>query len=50
MWATTACRYMHAIGMIAFATLAKPNPMRFIGAVGTYIGGIALCVAAFMAA
>ncbi len=50
MWATTACRYMHAIGMIAFATLAKPNPMRFIGAVGTYIGGIALCVAAFMSA
>jgi hypothetical protein len=36
--------------MIGFPTLAKPNPMRFIGALGTYVGGIALCMAAFMAA
>ena len=45
----TACRYLHAIGMIAFPTLDKPNPLRFIGALGTYIGGIVLCVAVFMA-
>ena len=50
IWATTASRYIHAIGIVGFATLAKPNPMRFIGALGTYIGGLALCVAAFMAA
>jgi len=50
IWATTAFRFMHVIGIIGFPTLAKPNPLRFIGALGTYFGGIALCVAAFTAA
>jgi len=50
IWATTACRYIFVAGILGYPTLAKPNPMRFIGALGTYIGGIVLCVAAFMAA
>ena len=45
----TVCRYLHAVGMIAFPTLDKPNPLRFIGALGTYVGGITLCVAVFLA-
>jgi len=44
----TVCRYVHAAGMIFFATLAAPNPLRFIGALGTYGAGIALVVAALM--
>src|SRR5438034_11376343 len=39
--AATVCRYLHAAGMIIPATLATPNPMRFIGALGTYVTGIA---------
>ena len=49
MIAVTAFRYVHAAGMIAFPTLDKPNPLRFIGSVGTYVGGLALCVAVFLA-
>ncbi|WP_252106800.1 MULTISPECIES: MAPEG family protein [unclassified Halomonas] len=41
----TACRYLAAIGIVAPKTMAKPNPLRFIGALGTYIGGFALSVA-----
>ena len=49
MIAVTGLRYVHAAGMIAFPTLDKPNPLRFIGSVGTYVGGLALCVALFLA-
>jgi hypothetical protein len=31
--------------MLASPTLAKPHPLRFVGAVGTYLTGIALSVA-----
>ena len=51
MWTmilVTACRYLHAIGMIVCPTLAQPHQLRFIGALGTYIGGVVLCVAVFM--
>lgn len=41
----TACRYLHAAGMILPATLAAPNPMRFVGALGTYVAGLALVAA-----
>jgi hypothetical protein len=34
--------------MIASATLAKPHPLRVVGALGTYIGGVVLCVAVFL--
>jgi len=50
IWATTACRYLLVAGILMSPTLARPHPLRFIGALGTYVGGIALCVAAFMTA
>ena len=44
----TLSRYLHAAGMIFFPSLAKPNPLRFVGALGTYAAGLALVVAALM--
>lgn len=41
-------RYLIALGMIFSSTLAKPQPLRFVGALGTYVCGVLLCVAAFM--
>src|SRR5687768_1435605 len=38
MWTmiiVTVSRYMHAAGMVAMPTLNRPNPMRFLGALGT---------------
>jgi uncharacterized membrane protein YecN with MAPEG domain len=49
IWGTTACRYLLVAGILMSPTLAKPQPLRFIGALGTYVGGLALCVAALMA-
>ena len=43
--AATVVRYCHAAGMILSPTLDKPYPLRFIGAVGTYIVGFALVIA-----
>ncbi len=48
--ATTVCRFLIVAGLIAYPSLVKPNPLRFVGALGTYVGGLTLCVAAFMAA
>jgi len=48
--AATVFRYLHAAGMVFPATLAAPNPLRFVGALGTYLAGIALVVAAFLRA
>jgi len=42
MVAATACRVSLVIGLVAFPTLARPNPVRFVGALGTYLLGIAL--------
>ena len=45
MWTmviATACRVLIVIGIIGTRSLALPNPMRFIGAVGTYITGLIL--------
>lgn len=41
----TVCRYVHALGLTLPKSMAKTNPMRFIGATGTYFFGMALCVA-----
>ncbi|MGB1906374.1 MAG: MAPEG family protein [Spongiibacter sp.] len=46
----TICRFLLVAGLILPPTMAKPNPMRFIGALGTYICGFALCAALFMQA
>ncbi|MBU6436802.1 MAG: MAPEG family protein [Betaproteobacteria bacterium] len=43
--AATVSRVLHAVGMIAWPSVAKPNPLRFVGALGTYFCGIGLCVA-----
>ncbi len=42
--AATASRYLHAAGMLSSSDLNKPNPLRFIGSLGTYLSGFALCV------
>ena len=50
MGIATASRYLHALGMIIAPTLDKPEPLRFLGAVGTYVCGLGLCVAAYLSA
>ncbi|HZO83287.1 MAG TPA: MAPEG family protein [Candidatus Binataceae bacterium] len=42
----TVCRYLSAIGIVVCPTLDRPYPLRFVGAVGTYLGGIILSIAA----
>jgi uncharacterized membrane protein YecN with MAPEG domain len=44
----TASRYLHAIGMIQCPSLDRPHPLRFAGALGTYVTGLVLAVAAFV--
>ena len=39
---TTAARFIFVVGMLAFKSLNAPNPVRFVGAAGTYAGGISL--------
>jgi hypothetical protein len=39
-------RYLHALGMILSPTLAKGHPLRFAGALGTYVVGLVLCLTA----
>ncbi len=46
--AATACRCLLVIGLLAWPTMDRPNPLRFIGALGTYLCGAALCVALFI--
>lgn len=41
--AVTASRFVFVAGMLGSATLARPHPLRAIGALGTYAGGTALC-------
>ncbi|MBI3247050.1 MAG: MAPEG family protein [Deltaproteobacteria bacterium] len=48
MWIVTICRYLIVVGILASPTLAKAHPLRFIGALGTYVGGAVLCVAAYL--
>jgi len=45
----TASRYAHAAGMLMSKTLAQAQPLRAIGAGGTFLGGLALCAAALLA-
>jgi len=44
----TVCRYLLVAGILVGKTLARPHPLRFIGALGTYVGGLALVVAVLM--
>lgn len=45
MGIATASRYLIAVGLIASKTMESPHPLRFIGALGTYLGGFGLCIA-----
>ena len=46
--AATACRYLHAAGMLLSPTLAAPQPLRFVGALGTYVTGLMLVAATLL--
>jgi uncharacterized membrane protein YecN with MAPEG domain len=48
--AATAARCLIVAGLLAWPSMAKPNPARFIGGVGTYACGIALCITLFRVA
>jgi hypothetical protein len=41
----TLSRFVLVAGLIFPRTMARPNPLRQIGAGGTYIFGLALCIA-----
>jgi uncharacterized protein len=43
--AATLCRYLHAAGMLLSGSLAEPQPLRFLGALGTYVTGLLLVAA-----
>jgi uncharacterized membrane protein YecN with MAPEG domain len=44
----TASRYVHAAGMVLSPSLDRPQPLRAIGATGTYLTGLTLAVAALI--
>ncbi len=44
----TVSRYLHAIGVLAAGDMAKESPLRFVGAVGTILAGVALAAAALV--
>ena len=48
MIAVTVARYLIVAGLLLPADMNKPNPMRFTGALVTYIGGLTLVVATFL--
>lgn len=45
MGLATASRYLIVAGLVLSPTMAKPHPLRFAGALGTYLTGFALCAA-----
>ena len=45
MFGAVAARYVHAAGVLTGATIYSASPLRFIGALGTYITGAAMSVA-----
>ena len=40
-------RYLTVIGFLTCKTLEKPHVLKALGALGTYVAGIAMCVAAY---
>jgi len=47
--AAVAARGLHAVGMLTAKTLAGHGPVRDLGAMGTYVTGIALGITALVA-
>lgn len=48
--AATLSRYLHAAGMVLSSSLDRPQPLRFVGALGTYVTGLLLVVALLLVA
>ncbi len=48
MGIATVSRYLLVAGLLLSPTLDKPHPLRVAGALGTYLCGVALCVAVFL--
>jgi len=51
IWAmifVTVCRYLIVAGILMSKTLNEAHPLRFVGALGTYVGGLSLVVAAVL--
>jgi len=46
--AAAAFRVLHAAGMVLSPSLARPQPLRAVGAVGTYVTGVILAVLAIV--
>ena len=46
--AAAVSRVLHAAGMIMSPSLARPQPLRAVGAVGTYVTGLILAVMAIV--
>ncbi len=44
MIGATASRYMIVAGMLLAPSLRDPHPLRFLGALGTYVFGTVLCL------
>ncbi|MEM1086211.1 MAG: MAPEG family protein [Pseudomonadota bacterium] len=42
--AITVSRFVHALGFLTCATLENPHPLKAIGALITYFGGLALAI------
>ena len=42
--AITLSRFLHALGCLVCATLEKPHPLKVLGALVTYVGGLALAI------
>jgi uncharacterized protein len=47
--AAVAARFLHAVGLLTSRTLAEHGPLRDVGAIGTYVTGVALGVAVIVA-
>ncbi len=50
MMLVTFFRYVFVLGILLPKTMAEPHPLRFVGSLGTYLGGFALIVALCMQA
>ena len=46
----TFFRFLLVAGIIIPKSMAQPNPMRFVGALGTYLTGFGLCIAVILQA
>ena len=44
MFIAVASRYVHAVGILTGASVHEANPMKAIGAIGTYLAGAVLSV------